>query len=243
MQKYIGPGADNKKPMSEYEIASRVRDVLRGLTLEWGPHIPLRGLKDLYAPQQIRPFSPTPGGIDNLSLSSTDTFLIPGIGELKAEFKGYFRVARENPTTNEWATAETYVNMIDIFLEGQAPGVGPITVTINRDRVSPGQVLAAGSANKGAACRIAVAANFDMPGVSTVFNKEPILLMNDSIKSIPPVEDPNGAAHIYKLPLYSRMNPEGRPIAYITSLKYTVGNYITKEQAEGFRARAKDYRE
>lgn len=60
--------------------------------------------------------------------------------------------------------------------------------------------------------------------------------MNDAIKAVPPVEDANGTAHIYNLPLYDVKNPQGRPVAYLRSIKYTVGNYITLDEAKAFRA-------
>jgi len=221
-----------EKQKQTTEVAAMVA---KGAVTEWGPRVNLKGLKDLYAPQTIKPFTATPGGIDNLALSSTDSFLIPGKGEMKVDFKGYFRVARENPTTNDWATADVFVNMIDLFLRGEAPGIGTISVGLNPQFVSAGQVLAGGGPTQGSECRIAVAAQFEMPGMSVLLNKEPILLMNNSIKSLPPVEDPNGAAQIYNLPLYDSKNPNGRPVAYLRSLKYTVGNYITETEAKAFR--------
>ena len=211
-------------------------------SIGWGPVVDIRGLRDLYAPQEIKRFTPAPAGIDNLALSSTDTFIIPGRGAFEVDFEGYFRVARDNPTTDDWATCETYVNMIDIRLRGNSPAVGPIAVSINPEFVSAGQVLPAGAANQGASCRIAASVVFDLPQVQmspqrhlTLFNKEPVLLMNDAIESIPPVEDPNGEAHIYYLPFFDVTAPNGKPIAYLTSLRYTVGNYITEEEARAFR--------
>jgi hypothetical protein len=59
--------------------------------------------------------------------------------------------------------------------------------------------------------------------------------MNNAIESIPPVEDPNGKAHIYYLPFFDITNPKGRPVAYLTSLQYTVGNYITEDEAKNIR--------
>ncbi len=163
--------------------------------------------------------------------------MIPEMGEIKLKFNGFFRVARENPTTNDWATAEVYVNILDIFFSGKIPGIGEVKVTINPNVVSAGQVLPPGTREGRAKCRIGAAALFDVPGMSTLFNKEPILLMNDGIKSVPPVEDPNGVAHLYYLPLFDRGTPDGRPVAYLTSLKYTVGNYVTQAQARRIRDR------
>ena len=57
----------------------------------------------------------------------------------------------------------------------------------------------------------------------------------DGITSIPPVEDPNGYAHLFNLPLFDMANPDGRPVAYLRSLRYTVGNYVTQAQAMALR--------
>jgi hypothetical protein len=244
--------------MSEYiELGSQLRDLLRGLLgvmepqkpryLQWGPRIDYSELPDLYAPQDVKPFFPTPGGIDNLHLSSTDTFYIPEKGEFTVDFKGYMRVARSNPTTNDWDTCEVFVNMLDLRLVGKSQELGEIKVSLNDDFVAAGQVFPTGEAagtQAAAACRIAAPAVFDVPAMGFgrsadsggLFNKEPVLLMNDGIEALPPVEDPNGYAHIYKLPLFDRARPDARPIAYITSLKYTVGGYVTKKEAEHFRS-------
>jgi hypothetical protein len=211
-------------------MASKLR------TGKWGPKVSTRGLKELYRPTKIEKFEATQGGIDNLALSSIDTFFIPGRGEFEVKFKGYFRVIRSNPTSEKWADAEWFVNMGDLRLEGKSSKLGQMKVRLNPDVISPGQVFAAGAANAAAKCRIATAVSFEMADMGvTVFNKEPILLMNDAIDSVPPVEDPNGEAHIYRVPLFNVKEPNGKPVAYLTGLKYTVGNYITEEQANKFR--------
>lgn len=226
-----------------YRLGGELRDLLRGFLegktteVSWGPKIKLEGLPDLYAPQRTKRFFPTQGGIDNLALSSTDVFVIPGKGEFKADFSGYFRVARQNPTRDEWAPSEVYVNMIDIRLKGQADGLGPINVSLNPRFVSAGQVFASDGPEAAKACRIAAGVSFEMPELGvTAFNKEPILLMNKGINAIPPVEDPNGVAHLFLLPLYDHRNPDGTPVAYLSSLRYTVGDYITREAADRLRA-------
>lgn len=203
----------------------------------WGPKVSIRGLPDLYAPTAIRKRTATRGGIDNLSLSSRDTFVIPGHGEFTVRFSGYFRVARANPTTKNWATAEWQVNMIDMRLAGEHKALGNMNVRLNESVVSAGQVFAAGTSVAAASCRIAAAATFEIEEMGvTVFNKEPILLMNDAIDSVPPIEDPNGEAHIYRIPLFNVKRPSGSAIAYLTRLRYTVGNYITKEEAKKWRS-------
>lgn len=213
------------------------REAPRGAE-SWGRKVNVAGLRDLYAPQQIRKFSATPGGIDNLALSSQDTFFIPGKGEFTVAFDGYFKVAREDPTSRDWAGADFYVNMVDMQLSGRSDELGPMQVRLNPDVVSSGQVFAAGAAAAAAKCRIATGAVFSLPDQQlSVFNKEPILLMNDAIESVPPVEDPNGEARIYRLPLYDTRNPDGPPAAYLTRLRYTVGNYLTRNEVDAIRAR------
>src|SRR5690242_16424924 len=198
--------------MSElYRLGSQLREFLRGLleapeprqagiewglrAIEWGPRVNVTALKDIYAPHHVEPFTVPPAGIDNLGLHSTDVFTIPGRGEFTVDFAGYFRVARDNPTTNDWTTFELLVNIIDLRLFGKHEDIGEINVSLNTDIVSSGQIFPAAAPNGPAKCRIATAAVFDLPqlGVS-VFNKEPILLMNEHVVSIPPIDDPNGHA-------------------------------------------------
>jgi hypothetical protein len=238
-----------------YEIGRQLRAVLSGFlqgapapspggnggggssVVQWGPQIQLAGLPDLFHPQEVRAFTAPPGGIDNLHLSSVDKILIPGRGEFTIDFHGMMQIARDHPTTRDWATASVYVNMTDMALRGTHPDLGRITVTRNPKLVSPGQTFGPGIASAPAACRIAAGVQFTASDMGmTLYNREPILLMNDAIESIPPVEDPNGAAHLYRLPLYDQSKPDGKPAAYLTSLRYTIGNYVTQAEASAFRA-------
>jgi hypothetical protein len=209
----------------------------------WGQRIDTRSLSELYAPQEIKPFTATPAGIDNLALSSIDTFWLPSGGKYEqheVHFEGYFQVARAAPTTQDWATAEFHVNLTDLVLHSKAAakGLGSIRVRKNPDLVSAGQVFASGGKSAAAACRIATSVIFETSerGMS-FYNKEPILLMNGGIKSVPPLEDPNGKAFNYLLPLFDTKNPDGPAVAYLESLRYTVGNYITKQAADAIRGR------
>ena len=243
--------------MSEsYKAGSQLREFLRGLLgvseasqvselvgderrrqakLEWGPRVNLAGLKELFAPQRVEPFTVPPGGIDNLALHSTDIFTIPGRGEFTVDFSGYFRVARDHPTTKDWASSEVRVNIVDLKLFGRHEDIGEIGVSLNPDIVSSGQIFRTTAPNQPKACRIATGAVFTLNemGVS-VFNKEPILLMNKHVTSIPPVDDPNGHALLFNLPLYNRKDPNGEPAAYLTSLRYGADNYITESDARSF---------
>lgn len=247
--------------MSEYEaLGQQLRSFLAGLlgageapsapsprpgrrngsapaATDWGPRIELAGLDDLYDGTEVQAYTVPDGGIDNLALSSTDTFEIPGRGEFRMDFSGYFRVARAEPETKNWAQANVFVNLADMKLTGSHNELGTVNVRLNENVVSPGQTFAPGDRSAPAACRIGAAVEFELEDQGmTVFNKEPILLMNDAIEAIPPVEDPNGMARLYRLPLFDTRNPDGMPVAYLNRLQYTVGNYVTVAQAEAFRA-------
>lgn len=233
-----------------YELGSELREFLRGLMgdkergqqlgAEWGPRVKLTGLKDIFAPKKVEPYTVPPGGIDNLGLHSTDIFTIPGKGEFTVDFSGYFRVARDNPTTYDWTTFEMLVNIIDLKLYGKHENMGEITVSLNPDVPSSGQIFPAAAPNESAKCRIATGVVFDLPqlGVS-LFNKEPILLMNEHVVSVPPVDDPNGHALLFRLPLFDRTNPSGKPVAHLTSLRYGADNYLTEDEANSFRTETK----
>lgn len=217
--------------------ARRKKERGQQLAMQWGPRVNLTGLKDRYAGSKVKPYTVPPGGIDNLALHSKDMFTIPGKGKFTVDFSGYFRVARDNPTTKDWTTFELLVNIIDLKLHGESKDIGAITVSLNPDVRSTGQIFPATSPQGPAKCRIATGVVFDLPQVGlSVFNKEPILLMNEHVTSIPPVDDPNGHALLFMLPLFDRKDPSGKAVAYLTSLRYGADNYITKSKAKSFQA-------
>jgi hypothetical protein len=222
--------------------------------VEWGPRVNLKGLRENFAPQQVRDYTVPPGGIDNLGLHSTDVFEIPGRGRFEVNFDGYFRVARANPSSFEWGVPMIRVNIIDLRLFGQHEQLGEIGVTLNPDILATGQIFPTtmGRPRKAdtrtatetaptpdvAACRIAVGAVFTIPSLNVVvFNKEPILLMNENLTRIPPVDDPNGHALLFRLPLYNVGDPQSEPIAFLTSLRYGADNYLTREEFKTIRER------
>jgi hypothetical protein len=217
--------------------ARSVTQVSRLHLEQWGSVVDTSNLELHYAPRTVNPYEMPAGGIDNLSLTSRDVFVRPGVGESEVAFSGYFQVARSDPTTSDWATGDVFVNLTDIALTGEDANLGPIRVRPNRSIVSGGQTFAPGVKNRAAACRIAAAVLFEAPDAGvTLFNKEPILLMNEGIHSIPPVEDPNGHAFIYRLPLYDVSSPDSAPLAYLLQLRYTVGDYVTRDEADDIRA-------
>jgi hypothetical protein len=218
-----------------------------GAVVHWGPRVDLTGLQDNFAPQAVKDYTVPRGGIDNLGLHSTDVFEIPGRGQFEVDFHGYFRVARANPSSYEWGVPMIRVNIIDLRLFGQHDQLGEIGVTLNPDILASGQIFptSMGPRTKAdsteptvAACRIAVGAVFTVPTINAaLFNKEPILLMNESLSRIPPVDDPNGHALLFRLPLFNVDDPQGEPVAFLTSLRYGADNYLTKSEFRAIRER------
>ena len=211
--------------------------------MQWGKPVDSSTLKDLYYPQQISRFRDIPGGIDNLKMTTIDSFLIPEVGEVKdVVFKGYVRVVRASPTTEDWATSIVYTNMVDMRLRGETEAVGPINVSCN-PRVTSGEVVCSGQIvtppegqlactdTPAKDCRIAVSAFFDIPNLGvTLFNKEPIMLCIDGITTMPP-GGAHGVGRFHKrLPLYNLADPDGRQAAWLTKLEFLMGDYITEEE-------------
>ena len=151
------------------------------------------------------------------------------------DFKGYFRVARDHPTTNDWTTFDVLVNITDLRLQGEHKGLGKVTVNLNPNILSSGQIFHANIVAGPAKCRIATATIFDLPQAGIrVYNKEPILLMNEKVKSIPPIDDPNGHALLFMLPLFDYNKSSEKPLAYLTSLRYGADNYLSEAEVKHF---------
>jgi len=203
--------------------------------LGWGPILDRSNLENLYEPQEApQKYTPPRAGIDNLGISSRDAFQIPGVGEFVVDFEGYVRVARSEPTSDNWAEAEVYTNMFDMCMRGEAEGIGEIVVTLNPEYMATGQIrtppeeLDPETPDK--KCRMCVNALFEAKGVGkTFFNKEPIILAIDEVRSIPPAGNPGWAGITQNmLPLYDVENPDGQPAAYLTSLQFRMGSYTTQ---------------
>jgi len=211
---------------------------VKNYKVAYGPRVDLEKLDNLYSPQTVKPFTPPPPGIDNLGIVSKDTFYVPGKGEYDVEFKGYVRVARSKPSTDQWVDSEVYTNLIEMCMRGDSAELGPITVTLDPETLSTGQLrtpqadLHCDQPDK--ACRMAVAAHFDLPKLGlTLFNKEPIELTIDNVKAIPPAGAPGNGQIYHVLPLYNLADPDGNPAAYLTRLKFAMGTYITEAEIQG----------
>jgi hypothetical protein len=204
--------------------------------IKYGPQLN-RDVPNLFEPQTVTPFTPPPAGIDNLGITSVDTFKVPGVGEFTVEFTGYVRVVRSEPTSDDWVSTEVYTNLIEMRMDGESPELGPITVTLNRDCLSTGMIRtpfdAEGESQPAKACRMAVGAVFELPKLGLkLFNKEPVLLTIDDVRSIPPAGNP-GKGQIYQmLPLYDAENADAEPVAYLTSLSFRMGTYLPEQKPE-----------
>ncbi len=197
-------------------------------------------LDDLFGPRQVEPFTPPPTGIDNLGITSTDSFYIPGRGDMTVDFTGYVRVARSQPTCPDWVNAEVYTNLIEMRMVGRSREVGEIIVTLNPEYLSTGQLRTPfedlDKKQPEKACRMAVGAIFEVPRIGkSFFNKEPIELTIDNVRAIPPAGNP-GVGRIYRnLPLYDTQDPQGPIAAYLTALNFTMGTYLTEAELETLR--------
>jgi hypothetical protein len=200
--------------------------------IKYGPQLDTN-VPNLFDPQTVTPYTPPPAGIDNLGITSVDTFKVPGVGEFTVEFNGQVRVVRSRPTTDEWATTEVYTNLIELHMHGDSPELGPIDVTLNHECLSTGMIRtpfdAESETQPAKACRMAVGAMFELPKLGLkLFNKEPVLLTIDDVRSIPPAGNP-GKGQIYQmLPLYDVENADAEPVAFLTSLSFRMGTYLTE---------------
>jgi hypothetical protein len=192
-------------------------------------------LPNLFGPRAVSPFTPPPTGIDNLGITSTDSFFIPGRGEVTVNFTGYVRVARSEPTCADWVNAEVYTNLIEMRMVGKTSEIGDVIVTLNPEYQSAGQLRTPfadlDKVQPEKACRMAVGAMFHAPRLGKcLFNKEPIELTIDNVRAIPPAGNP-GIGRIYRnLPLYDVDNPHGPIAAYLTGLSFAMGTYLTEDE-------------
>ena len=206
--------------------------------IAFGPEVDLNGVPNLYAPQTVVPFTPPPPGIDNLGIISTDTFMVPGVGEDTVDFTGWVRVARSRPTAEGWDGAEVYTNLLEMYMRGESERFGEIIVRLQPDVLSTGMIRTpfsdAGREQAAKACRMAVGAQFDLPKLGLqLFNKEPIELTIDDVRMIPPAGNPGKGQIYHLLPLFARSAPDSPPVAFLTSLKFQMGSYLTEDQMEG----------
>jgi hypothetical protein len=198
-------------------------------------------LQELYSPRTVQPFTPPPTGIDNLGITSTDSFHIPNVGEFSLDFSGFVRVARSKPSASDWVNAEVYTNLIELRMVGRSETIGDIIVTLNPNYLSTGMLRTPfecmGEVQPEKACRMAVGAIFTVPKLGLeLYNKEPIELTIDQVRAIPPSGNP-GVGRIYRmLPLFRTRSTNGEPpAAYLTSLHFAMGVYLSESEIAALR--------
>lgn len=253
-----------------FEFGKQLRDVLQGLLqispveerrapdrgrpvgaslgpkgqIVLGKYVDPTGLPELFkgelAPSRHVRHQHPPAGIDNMYLKTVDVFSIPGRGQYKVEFAGYFQVTRSEASTPDWATATVYVNFTDLKLFGKHEELGAITVDLNPGVISAGNTFPArdgipGAPAGAAACAVNVAARFHFEDLNmTVFNKTPVILKNPEVQGIPTIGE-GGRADVYALPLYRWNEPDGNLVGYLQELEYQVQNYMTREETMRYR--------
>jgi hypothetical protein len=197
-------------------------------------------LQDLFSPRRVEPFTPPPTGIDNLGITSTDSFYIPKVGEFLVTFSGYVRVARSAPSAADWVNAEVYTNLIEMRMVGHSEATGDIIVSLNPDYLSTGMLRtpfeSMDQKQPDKACRMAVGAIFAIPKFGLkLYNKEPIELTIDQVRAIPPAGNP-GVGRIYRmLPLFRLESQSEPPTAYLTALKFVMGTYLSESELAALR--------
>ena len=184
--------------------------------------------------------APEPG-IDNLGLHSWDTLSIPGVGDFDLEVDGFVRVVRSKPTDTGWHEAEVYTNLIEMKMVAESAELGRVITTLSPDVLSAGQIRTpfdpyAGEGPAAKACRMAVGCQFYVPRLNkTLFNREPVILTIDDVRSIPPAGAPGKGQISRMLPMFDIEDPDGNPVAYLTSLRFNMGGYLEPERVQEIR--------
>lgn len=189
------------------------------------------GVPDLYAGTEAKRWTAPPPGIDNLRMSAACSVVIPGVGEFEAGLRGRVRMARSAPTSREWAEAVVYLNILELDLRGTSEDLGRLRMRLNTAYLSAGLIRSpfdpyAGEGPSAKACRLSVGAVFDAPKLGlALFNKEPLVLTIDDVRTIPPLHE-CGRGQIYRmLPLYDSRSPESEPVAYLTRVRFALEDY------------------
>lgn len=207
-----------------------------------GRPVTSEGVAERYEGSAVEKWTTPEPGIDNLGLHSWDTFSIPGVGDFDLEFDGFVRVVRSEPTDNEWHDAEVYTNLLEMKMVAHSDDLGTVTTKLSESTLSAGQIRTpfdpyAGEGPAAKACRMAVGCEFHVPKLGkTLFNREPVILTIDDVRSIPPAGAP-GKGQIYRmLPLFDVEDPDGEPVGYLTGLRFNMGGYLTSERVDEIRA-------
>lgn len=170
------------------------------------------------------------GGLDRLSFVTWDTIEVLGHGEDTIEFRGYYVIDREDPTSADWGEASVNIHMRELNVNGVSQKFGRIRASTNDEyRPSGGQVKAGtihAFADGPKLCMMLGHMKFELfdAGI-TVFNKEPIVLEH-LITHIPPIGQGGGTRGRVEVPLYRVDDPDGEPVAILRQVKTHIGSWL-----------------
>lgn len=179
---------------------------------------------------ELRVFRMPAGGLDRLNFATWDTIAVPGHGEDTVEFRGYYVIERENPTSADWREASVDIYMRELNVSGVSEKFGRIRASTNPDFAESGGQVRAGTAfafgDSPKLCAMLGYMQFELADVGmTVFNKEPILLEH-KITHIPPVGQGGGTREGVEYALYSKDDPDGPPVAILKRVKTHIGAWL-----------------
>ena len=119
---------------------------------------------------------------------------------------------------------------------GESEELGRITVTLNPECLVTGQIRTpfdpyAGEGPSAKACRMAVGAIFDMPklGMTLINRSRSSSPSTTSARSRRP-EHPAKARSTACCRCTTSSDPDGEPVAYVTSLRFTMGGYLAPDE-------------
>lgn len=179
---------------------------------------------------ELRVFRMAAGGLDRLNFGTWDTIEVDGYGEDTVEFRGYYVIERENPTSADWRDASVDIHMRELNVSGVSQKFGRIRASTNPDMGDSGGQVRAGTAyafhDSPKLCAMYGFMQFELADVGiTVFNKEPILLEH-KITHIPPVGQGGGTREGVDYPLYLKSDPDGPPVATLKRVKTHIGAWL-----------------
>lgn len=212
----------------------------------WARAVDLTGLPEVFkgepnADKYRRGVLPK-AAIHHVTIKTTDTFLIPGMGKFEVPFEGYSRVVCSEPSSDDWRTAIIYVNYAEHIMFGHHPKLGGMRVQLNPAILSGGNIFPtpetdlADTAELVMACRVNIAAEFHVEDMNLdIFNKTPIQIASNDLKGVPPLGE-GGDAHVFSLPLYKVDEPNGELFGYIEAMDYHVIDYADRALVSHFQA-------
>jgi hypothetical protein len=180
---------------------------------------------------ELQLFTMPEGGVDSLNFITWDTIEVIGQGEEVIEFHGFYRIQRANPTSADWRDASIDITMLELNVDGVSPTFGRVHASVNHDigklsagQVRPGTTYAAPDSPK--LCQMEGYMQFDLQDLGmTVFNKD-VITLEHNITHVPPVGQGGGTKERVDIPLYSKSDPDGAPVAILHRVKTHIGAWL-----------------